>query len=154
MSSCPASRCTSELYKLSLSSLSFRPSSRAWRSTGAAVVVSPVVLSRSACCVFLSCVSRLVIRFSISSGAELSREPGGFTAQDRIGFHDDRLGPRDAAGAHHDGIGPGDRARTADIAKRIFLILGPRGFLEVESGRPGVPEVPDVAVHALPPRAP
>src|SRR3989449_8408187 len=33
MSSCPASRCTSELYKLSLSSLSFRPSSRDRKST-------------------------------------------------------------------------------------------------------------------------
>src|SRR2546426_6289564 len=51
MSSCPASRCTSELYKLSLSSLSFRPSSRPWRVTGAAVAESPAVLSRSACCV-------------------------------------------------------------------------------------------------------
>src|SRR4029077_12920940 len=87
-------------------------------------------------------------------GAELSREPGGFTAQDRIGLHDDGLGPRETARGDGDRVGPGDRTRPADITERILLIFGPRGFLEIDSGRPGVAEVPDVAVHALLPRAP
>src|SRR5207247_765831 len=77
MSSCPASRCTSELYRLSLSSLSFRPSSRPWRVTGAA----------------------------------------------------------------------------ADVPERILLFLRRSRALEVELGRRGVPQVPDIAIHALLPRS-
>src|SRR5207249_5286143 len=62
-------------------------------------------------------------------------------------------GPRAAAGAHGDGVGPGDRTGAPDVPERILLILSTRGTLEVEPGRAGVTEVPDVAVDALLPRA-
>ena len=68
----PASRCTSELYRLSLSSLSLRARSRPWRNTGPVLAVSPFALSRNACCVFLSWVSRLTIRLSISFRADMA----------------------------------------------------------------------------------
>src|SRR3989442_12598244 len=81
--------------------------------------------------------------------AERRRDRGGIAAKNRSGLHGHVLRRGAPAGGHGDGVRPRDGAGAPDVTERILLIFGPRGFLEVQPGRPRVPQVPDVAVHAL-----
>src|SRR5207244_10661150 len=83
------------------------------------------------------------------AGSVLRREPSCNPSKDLHALHYHFLRRRAPSVVHGDGVRPRDGAGAPDVTEWILLIFGPRGFLEVEPDRPRVPQVPDVAVHAL-----